>query len=257
VLSPYGPWVDGVYWTLPVEIAFYTVIFLALGFGLFKQPIAIFGALSVAACTYLVARLGAQHWPGSPVFVWSIAISGRSAQLILLEDGGYFALGGALWLIGARGLSVGRISVLTVSVVAGFLACALSDRAFSSVTPIVVPETIWIVATCLIMVAVWRADFLGRVLASWSRSIRFLALSTYPLYLLHDDAGMMIRDGLASVGFPSLAAVLIAASAALAGALAVTAFLEPAIRNPMRRALAHILSLGPSRAVQPATQEPV
>jgi peptidoglycan/LPS O-acetylase OafA/YrhL len=57
VLSPKGPWIEGSYWTLTVEIVFYTVIFAILCQNKFAEIDKILGLFGVAVSTLAIVTL--------------------------------------------------------------------------------------------------------------------------------------------------------------------------------------------------------
>lgn len=235
ILWPWGPWIDGVYWTLPIEIAFYLLIFgLVLTRTMRGAPL-VFGALSAVSLAYWIERLIMQRWPGA-LPLWATGLPGRDAQLLLLEHGCYFALGGALWHIFRRGLTRPLGVVLVVAYAGGVLQCAFFGRALSSM-PLAVPEVVWTLAVASVVAAVWQRARIDRALSRFYGPIRIAGLATYPLYLLHDAAGMMIRDAPWLAGLPPWLAAAAAAAVAVAASIFITAFVEPAVRAVLRKPL--------------------
>ena len=60
---------------------------------------------------------------------------------------------------------------------------------------------------------------------------RTIGLMTYPLYLLHQDAGAVLLTALAGAGMPPRIAAGVSAAAILAIAWLVACSLEPALRG--------------------------
>ena len=91
VLFPFGPWIDSVYWTLPIEILFYASVLLLLTikrFALLEPAMAAVGLAS----------------PFVPV----------------VHYGCFFALGVFIWLALFDKLTIGRCVIMTILVVSCF-----------------------------------------------------------------------------------------------------------------------------------------
>lgn len=247
-LWPWGPWIDGVYWTLPIEVAFYLFVFALLWVRAFDRAIIAFAALASISLGYWLVQLAAQRWPAP---TWATALPGRDAQILLLEQGCYFALGGAMWLIFRRGPNLPRVAVALIGYLGGALQCAFFARAFSATSPLAVPEGVFLLGSLLVAVAIWHRAAIDSRLGRFAVQIRVAGLATYPFYLLHDDAGMMVRDALTPLGAPQWAAVGAAALAAVAASVAVTLVAE----RPVRAMLNWLLGLATRRGnLQPAAQ---
>lgn len=159
LLFPIGPWVNGVYWTLAVEIAFYALIAVSLWRGWNLHGIALLLGGFSAVC-------------------WLI----RSVGLVLPVGpfghyGCYFAIGMLLY----ERRSIGWALLFTL---AGLAGCYWEARTlgFGYSAPF-----IWLAATGLCAACVFWNAAVCRLTASWPT--RTLGLMTYPLYLLHDDVG--------------------------------------------------------------------
>jgi peptidoglycan/LPS O-acetylase OafA/YrhL len=92
IFYPFGPWIDGVYWTLPIEIVFYTLVFSLLTIRRFRW---------LQATMTLIGLLSCAFWLGTILGlsdVIPIPANGRRLELILISHGCLFALGVFLWL---------------------------------------------------------------------------------------------------------------------------------------------------------------
>ncbi|WP_284274154.1 acyltransferase family protein [Bradyrhizobium iriomotense] len=225
LLSPKYPWIDSVYWTLGIEISFYALIFLvlAVGFWEFKTTIAyVLGSVSAAywICGYLVMpQFLASH-------LWS-----RPLELSLVPYGCYFALGMMLFFHAARGLTSREkifCGVLAIGATIEIMFKAEhANRVFHSAQSNWVPVAIFVIFVALAASALtWQPE---RKLAT---CLRQLGLATYPLYLLHDNAGTVLMswllDNLTGYRFLALAVTMVAC---IATALLIALVLEPPIRG--------------------------
>lgn len=237
ILWPTGPWVDGCYWTLPVEVVFYGVIFVTLALGAFRRIEAVAAALAIASTAYLCAllvalrlHLGVWHLPDGLM------------RLTLLPYGCYFALGIALWLTFFDRPTWGRMAIGAIATVGGAVQIVLACRTFSATAPIAVPEAVWLLAIAGIAASAWKADAITARIGAFAPLARRIGLATYPLYLLHDDLGLAISRALTRAwGHPTACVVLTMALCVLA-ALAVAAWMEPPLQNRLRSALAGAIS---------------
>ncbi len=171
---PRGPWIDGVYWTLPIEVAFYTLIYLCL---LTRCQVIVFGAvsamgmISTAWCLCGLQRIGT-----NPAF--------------LLQYGCFFALGTGLFTATRYGWT-GRSATLNLACLAG---CIAEIRAHPG--PIT-PLWVWLSAMICLFVSVRQNQRLQTLLTSRGVAmVRRLGLATYPLYLMHSQIGRLMIGGL-------------------------------------------------------------
>lgn len=225
---PSGPWVDGVYWTLAVEIAFYSLVLLTLWLGQFRH-IAWLAGLLIA-------------W-NSAQAVFSILPLDRHSDLLLANHGAFFGLGVFLWIATVKGRpklgAIGALSALPACFW-GIWQATLHSLPASGAS-VWGPISVWTICVALIPLA-WRFKTGPRATAFARR----IGLMTYPLYLIHDAAGaVLIRKGV-DAGLEPKVALLLAIAAALG-----TAWIVVDLEQPLRRALAATLELG-RRAVRAA-----
>ena len=104
VLLPIGPWVDAVYWTLAVEIAFYFSVAVVLALWGSRMLTRLGLILGLASSAFWFLRLvdfatGRNFQPIFTVF------ESELGNLFLLKHGCYFAMGVLLWSIRQNGLN--------------------------------------------------------------------------------------------------------------------------------------------------------
>jgi peptidoglycan/LPS O-acetylase OafA/YrhL len=163
ILWPNGKWVDGVYWTLLIEVAFYGVVFILLGMSN-ADRIEQFGiALGTVSTIYLIAA-----WLVDPPNVRS---------LILLRHGCLFATGIMFWTIATHGNNRVRTLATTIFILAGLLEISMIIWPSHLLAGVV-----WIAALVAIAASA-HVKFSG---TWWTRR---LGLMTYPLYLVHQNVG--------------------------------------------------------------------
>lgn len=197
-LSPIGPWISGVYWTLAVEIIFYALVMMVL---------AIWGSKALAKFGIILGCYSSAFWLlhvidpliGSPIRPLFTAVEGYRGYLLLLHHGCDFALGMMLWKWAQDGVNWKVISASGLFLISGLMGVAGMSRAISPIlaTPAYTPNwhaapLLWLGAIALVGASIKWNDVLWSWVGRWSAGIRFIGLMTYPLYLVHSEVGMMI-----------------------------------------------------------------
>jgi len=253
LILPKGPWVDGSYWTLPVEVSFYTVVFLLLAFNLKRYIPVVVGTIGLLSATTWIALTAINesgllghfnhlvHWTSRWIYILSTR---EDVLLTLLPHGCFFAEGAFLWLCLFKGATRFRVAVL--------VACAIGGTAetlnhanlglmatFGNTHPgwpyyPLIPCLAWllsVIALCLSVVKnQWFSDLIGER-AGWLRQVGLL---TYPLYLLHQTIGFIMISGLRS-HLSDNASLLITCIAIMALAYCVAKFVEPPLKSAVLR----------------------
>ena len=172
---------DGVYWSLFVELKFYILVAILCLYNKVER-------IQRFLLLWLLATIGLDEQP-----IW------KFRSLLIVDYAPYF-IGGALsFLIWARGLSFIRIAAI---VAAWLLAVrhALNDlsgfeRDFhTEYDARVVASAITLFFAIILLVATRRTAWIGKV--RWTT----LGALTYPLYLLHQNIGYMLFNSLYPAG---------------------------------------------------------
>ena len=214
---PFEPWVDSVYWTLGIEIAFYAVVWVLLRLGRFDlmETIAIvIGIVSTLLwCLYFA-------------FGWAELADTRWLQVTLVHHGAFFAVGVLLWLMRFKAITVARLAFCALFLAGGVLQIASSVDVHSlkvdAAMPYAPPIIVFLAAVALMA---WSL----RLDLSW-RGWRRIGLMTYPLYLLHDVVGAAMLGALMRAGVPYLGSMAIAGATMIAASWLVASEAEPRIR---------------------------
>ncbi|TIN67610.1 MAG: acyltransferase, partial [Mesorhizobium sp.] len=188
---PYAPWVDSVYWTLGIEIAFYAIVWILLSFGRFHLM------EIVAVAIGLVSTL---FWCLYYPLGWADLAETRTLDLLLVHHGVFFATGVMLWLMRIKAVTGARLAFCALFLAGGVLQIASSvDVHILKVgrdMPFAPPILIFLIGIALMA---WSL----RLDLSWS-GWRRIGLLTYPLYLLHDVVGAALLGILVRAGLPHL-----------------------------------------------------
>jgi len=232
-LSLFGPWIDGVYWTLGVEIAFYALVLLLLVLRRERQLPSVIAVIGLVSSAVVALRTLAPHSPLGALLppAWS-----RDGQLFLLDHGMFFCLGVMLWVASRRGWSFARAAVAAVCVAGGIVQIGEATGGGNPLAPI----AIWLAAMGLLVAAILWDEALTRLAGRWAPAAALVGLATYPLYLLHTIVGAAVLRSLVLAGVPRFAALALSMAAAVALALLVTRFPERWLRRALSGAAARL-----------------
>lgn len=209
------PHVDGVYWTLEVELLFYC------------------GAL----CLFRLRRLGSIHHVLIGLLAlrlvyfslereFGIELPWTVYRLLILRYIPWFALGISIYHATCRGRSW---QTPALSAGCAILTLLLTESLFSASLAAILAATVFLAAT-------ERLGVLRHRLFIWLGSI------SYPLYLLHENIGWSIQLRLQALDVPTDGTVVLALATSLAMAAGLTRWVEqPAlhwIRSRYRSRLA-------------------
>lgn len=252
LLIPRGQWVDGVYWTLAVEISFYALVFfllvlkrvtlLHMAWGLTVYS-GIFNAFA------LLVVLGGD--PSSKLYLF-LAWRRISWAPLLLYHGCFFALGIWFFIAANRKLTsferfglilaflCGTAEVFNTSVEL-FNASWSILKYFSGISgqsPLV-PVAVFAAAMCIVGFATRESRYPAARVAGEGH-LRTLGLITYPFYLTHNVVGAGATRLLIAAGLDASLAVCVALSGLLALCWLFCSKVEPAIRTLLRQFLLHL-----------------
>jgi peptidoglycan/LPS O-acetylase OafA/YrhL len=224
VLSPIGPWVDGVYWTLGVEIVFYATVFAVLMLGQFPRIPLLFAAMGCASAAFWLA------WFLAPGLMGKLPY--QFTPLLLLDQGCFFALGGFAWLATKQRLLAWHWLVIAICVAAGLAqithtAAGLAARVGGA--PVWLPAVVWLIGMGAVIASIALAKRAPS--ARWAGIARSVGLATYPLYLLHDVVGAAI---IRLMAFAPWAGLLAAIVLVVAFSFVISTWVEPPLQRWLR-----------------------
>lgn len=211
------PSIDGAYWSLFVEIRFYTLVAIILVIGRIHH-----------------AHIFILFWLVSSVIL-EIHPVGKLRYLLITDYSAFFIAGATYFLIWTNGPSVTRVAIVTIS---WWLAMFQSINGLerfekhydTSMNTYIVAGIITIFFAVMMLVSLRRTGILGRK--------RWLLVGslTYPLYLLHQNIGFMVFN----IAYLVVNTHLLfwgTIVAALVSAYAVHYFIEWRLSTPMKTTL--------------------
>lgn len=242
ILWPKGEWIDGPYWSLAVEIAFYALVFCLLLAQKFRRlPLLAWVLALVSGAFITVAAL--RDFTGATPGGWFDAVSGY-AEILPLRHGVYFAIGIWLWMLANRSLP--KSAWFGLAVAAGFGVVEILMRAhsmqqfeavISASQPIIVPVLIWLAAVGVILACTRRPEKFAPRSDTGRQRLQLVGKVTYPLYLVHSALGAgAVRVGV-TMGLPPYLALLAGLIVVLAIATLIALYAEPLTRIPLRTGL--------------------
>ncbi|HMN42979.1 MAG TPA: acyltransferase [Povalibacter sp.] len=210
--------IDGVYWTLEIEIRFYALIFLLLA----------------------LRQMSRVEWW---LYAWlAIAIAARLFHLPWIVDyfvldpyGPFFAAGCLFYVLMSRGFSIARLLSLLVAAGASMWVSVTQRSQFitpDALSAWVVPILVATFFAAFAFIAIHRRDSTTGASPIASQ----LGALTYPLYLVHAIVGKLVYEALAPVlGVPARLTLICVLALGVAYVIAVT------VDVPGRRALQRLL----------------
>ena len=233
VLFPVPRWIDGVYWTLGIEIIFYGLVFALLALRRFDRLESVVLAVGLAS-TVMWCLAAISVWPDL-----GRIISTRIAKLILVTHGCHFALGVLMWSGASRGFTRLRLLGIAACTVGGLLQIRY-DAGFAGASLGLDrdPTTAWLLYAAflgLFCLSIRTNVALTDALPALAAKVRHLGLATYPLYLLHTFIGALAMRLLHDLGLPPALCLAGGFATAVAAALLVSRRVEPLFRTRLKR----------------------
>lgn len=233
ILSPKGPYIDGVIWTLTIEMIFYVLIAVVLLTCSNAKPIKsrldevamILGSISTAflLIRFLTTQIGTGLADVLTQYEWTV---------LLLNHGAMFASGMLL-----SSLDKSRWAYLKKSAITVFLAASLLQISLVAKTSeaSIIAGTIFLVSVGLLVASVKYSAWLY----SYTTWIPYAMLGrmSYPLYLCHFAVGLELTPLFRSVFVSPYLAFSMLLTLVMIYAWIVSEVLEPGLRSAFKNVL--------------------
>jgi len=233
IFYPFRGWIDSAYWTLGIELGFYAVVLAVIAAGMSNRIIKVVGLIGLVSSAFWILAFAAENTLGTIDSLPRVATF-RVTDLLLLQHGGFFALGAFLCLAKYRRLSGLELCCTLVFVIGGLLQIRYIAHVVDNLTgvhrPAIMPMLIWFVCVLAIVASIhWNSVLAGFGLR-FVHIMRLMGLMTYPLYLLHQFVGYVVIDTVRQYVADS-AALAIAIAVCLFLAFVLSRYVEPAVRS--------------------------
>jgi peptidoglycan/LPS O-acetylase OafA/YrhL len=241
LLWPKGNWVDGVYWTLGIELVFYTVVCALLALNARRHISMACLVIGVCSATYWLLQwaVGKQAAFGPLHDVLQGNALGRYFELSLIPHGCFFAIGALLQTLLVEGgsrklwLPVGYCSagaLVEINATAAAQSSATSYAMNGSIA-----QWVWVASVLLLIGSVVWVQALEpamRVLRA-----RKLGVVTYPLYLLHTMVGSLVLAVCSAAGLNAWMALAVA----LVNVVGLSLFVHKVLELPLKNKTAKFI----------------
>ena len=238
MLYPSAHQIDGSYWTLGVECAFYALVALALARRWWSPAGLASLLIAWSAAFWLWAIAGALH---------TLPAFDRLQELTLMRHGALFGAGLLIedWHRRGGRFPTARFGAALACGLVGVFFVALRTAGGLQFEPAPAIAAVLFLAGVAVVA---MAPRLQPLVERWNRdrAIVALGLATYPLYLLHQEVGLALIALLRGLGMNHLAAIGSTVTILIAASLLVALKIEPLIRGGMR-----MIRRWPRRAVAP------
>jgi len=191
---PWGPWIDGSYWTLGIEISFYAAVLLLIKFFKFENIKILALVIGLVSSIFWTANAidGIEKIHAlAPQLKW--VLEDRLPKLFLINHGMFFALGVFLWLELMKKHDRKNIFWIILFCISGCVQIIaeanIVNREFKTGYSAAIPCALWLISIAAIIVSVRANARLHALPFGMIRAIKIAGMMTYPLYLLHQIVG--------------------------------------------------------------------
>lgn len=241
---------DGIWWTLGVEIDFYLFVWYLLTFNHQSKLEVLTFRWSYLSLAFWVVTLSLSYMFRGQVdntglkieFLANKAIGNRYLQLILVQHAPLFALGVSIYKAATDGLTRNRKIRMAFLTATCWLEIVgqndlIARNAAITLSPF--PALIvWTAAVAVVAASITWNEQITSIFADRAKMVRFVGAATYPMYLLSNSVGTVVL----LIALPSHGAWAVweAVVAGFAAALIVAWLPEPLVRRAITAAWLHI-----------------
>ncbi|QKV17933.1 acyltransferase family protein [Oricola thermophila] len=236
VLSPKGPYIDGVVWSLVVEAVFYGLIFacmLLVPKLPLKRIAAMIGIASVAYLTVFAVAACSRHHPDG-LYAYQV-LERFPFKVFLLRHGVFFALGILLYVrFMEDDRSVG-LAIPGLFAAFGMLEIGITMEAIHASISLAI--ALWLAGLLAILGSIVYRHRIAQQLSERRNTVKKLGLLSYPLYLNHYALGMVLVPSLFALGIDGGWVLLLSLFIILSSSWLIMVGPEPMLRNLLRQAM--------------------
>ncbi|MDM0031484.1 acyltransferase [Variovorax sp. J22P271] len=261
-IRPVGPWIARSYWTLPIEMFFYLLVFALIRLNIHNrlERLAIF--LSFLSIPYNVYLLGGElAWWDDPGLIWNYG----PINIPLIRHGQFFALGIFIWLASRNGgkmnhrflfVLAAAMSAVEIWLTASFETAPARGNDLTTSTLYLEALGVWVLAVVFLycsavgVIRIPARQGAGRR-PSLRSLLRTLGLATYPLYLVHESFAARIIPFLRDRGgLPDSLSVAGSYVATVIASVVIVKFMEARLKTLMSALIDRLVAL--ARRLPPA-----
>lgn len=232
LMLPFVSYVANSYWTLPIEMLFYVAIFALILTNNFKN-LEIFAAVLIGWSAFF--WIGHFLVPQHGMLLSTLFGMNKITKFVLLQYAAFFALGILIWLNFKFGVTLRRAVLVAVAVAVDIAAILgetqKSSEWFSDQQSFGVAASIWCLSLLFFTFSIYRNDLFEKMSPKLKIAIRWVGLSTYPLYLFHQPFSEATLGALLKHGFNPWAVLAFGLVANIALALGIAIYVEPLVRD--------------------------
>jgi peptidoglycan/LPS O-acetylase OafA/YrhL len=239
---PWGPWMDGSYWTLGVEISFYAMVLLLIKLNRFEWIRGLAITAGVISTSFWITAAAVGFGSTTELGKQILMLRGsRLLDLALVHHGMFFALGTLLWLQLTKRITVANTAWSVLFAIGGCLQIVGEADHTRQVTGYTFSPllgcSIFLLSLLIVILSV-RLNRRVHQAPQWLlRAIRTAGLMTYPVYLLHQVIGCAIMGWLVKAGALPMTALLVTVPMVLAAGWLVAKHIEPPLQTLTKKAL--------------------
>jgi peptidoglycan/LPS O-acetylase OafA/YrhL len=242
LMYPRQPWINGVMWTLPIEISFYGMVFVLLLAGQFRRIVLVASIIGSYSSAYWILHSCAPYFGHAPLAAHLDAIINSSlVTLTLMRHGCFFALGVFLWRSLVKHCYGPYLLLVPVLLSACIFEISRENATLALFTHLdqtaLIPVTAWFGCIGLMALSVICNDRLLRKWGAFAPYARWLGLLTYPLYLLHQPIALFVIFVASRLHIGPHLAWCSGVAAAVVTAAWVTSRAEPWVKKLTRDAI--------------------
>lgn len=231
IIFPVGPWVDGAYWTLPVEILFYGIMLTAIGRNR-RFP----ALIAVTLCLISTIFWSVYSWaPQESLFLrWTEKVAGTFRfDVAFIQYAIYFGIG--ILVTQLKSLPKKLIALTACTPICFIQINKIAQHASEYMDTQVsgwIPFVIWVTAISLILLSSeWNELIRAKLNKRAILLIRQIGLATYPLYLLHVTVGFAVMHLGTKIGLSTIPSWSIGLFVPIALSFWVANRIEPIVRR--------------------------